>query len=69
MPVQKNISPDVIRCPYTHCNAVYSYWSARERMYCPVCRQIFTPGNDVTLTRAERSDYMPSNVIKTNNSH
>jgi hypothetical protein len=62
MPIQQAIAPYKIRCPYTHCNAVYSYWSIRNRMHCPACRGIFTPGADRILTRGNTDQFMPSNV-------
>jgi hypothetical protein len=63
MPVQKDLASDKIRCPYTDCNAEYSYWSIREKMYCPVCRGNFIPGQDVILRKGERSNFMPCNVV------
>ena len=63
MPVQRYVAPDIIRCPYSDCNAEYSYWSIRERMYCPVCRGNFIPGQHVILRRGDRSNIMPSNVL------
>lgn len=63
MPFQRYIAPDEIHCPYTHCNAVYYYWSIRRRMHCPVCRGIFDPDEDLNLTRNNRFDFMPSNLV------
>jgi len=57
----------IIRCPYTHCRAKYTYWIFRkigieERMPCPACRGLFRPFVDKNLTREDRSDHMPAGV-------
>ncbi|MGB7632792.1 MAG: hypothetical protein WBL68_03650 [Nitrososphaeraceae archaeon] len=62
MPIQQTIAPYVIQCPYIHCNAEYFYRSIRNRMHCPVCRQIFSP-EDQILVRGDTDRFMPSSIV------
>jgi hypothetical protein len=48
LPTRKYLAPEVIQCPYSNCNSVYSYWSALTNMHCPVCRQEIEFGEPTT---------------------
>jgi hypothetical protein len=64
MPLQRFRSPDRIRCPYSNCNAEYSYWSRRTKMMpCPACRQIFSFDGNSIVKSGNRIDIVPSNII------
>lgn len=61
MPFQKFRAPDGIRCPYSNCNAEYSYWSIRTKiMPCPACRQILKFDGKSIIKSGNRFDIIPS---------
>jgi hypothetical protein len=56
LPIRKVMPPDGIRCPHANCNAVYSYWSDRINMQCPVCRQTINFKRPVSRKNPYRFD-------------
>lgn len=53
--------PGVIECPF--CHAMYYFWSRRNTMHCPVCRQQFNPAGTTVKQRSSRYDFTPSNIV------